>query len=87
MDGSVFLAGFRCFGAVAAAAASPSPWTAAGTTGGSEPPSAGNGPAPTCTGGGSLTTRRAGRLGVCVLHVTDGSGWLAARGACTRSHC
>ena len=79
----MFLAGFRCFGAVAAAAAaSPSLGPAAGTGGGSEPPSGAAGCAPSC-GGGSLTTRRAGRLlGVCVLHVTDGSGWLAARGAC-----
>ncbi len=84
MDGSVFLAGFRCFGAVAAAAASLSPLIAAGTAGGSETPSGADGSAPSCGGGGSLTTRREGRLGVCVLHVTDGSGWLAARGACAQ---
>ncbi len=91
MDGSVFLAGFRCFGAVAAATASPSHLTVAGIGGGSEPPSAGDGVAQSCGGGGgSLTTRREGRrasAGVCVLHVTDGSGWLAARGACAWIHC
>ena len=88
MAGSVFLAGFRCFGTAAAAAAvSPSHLTAVGTDGGSDAPSLGDGAAPSCCGRGSLTTSRVGRLGVavCVLHVTDGSGWLAARGACACS--